>query len=78
MVDVFDSDNMGAVEKTQRLHSTQQRSNNHLSKQHKDSLCVLARLIETRFGGVALEGMQELFKVSCKKVDKMTHYTTID
>lgn len=36
-------------------------------------MCVLARLTETQFGGVALEGMQELFKDSCKQVDKMTH-----
>ncbi len=52
---------------------TQQISNNDLSKLHGDSLYVLARLIETWFGGVALEGMQELFKDSCKQVDKTTH-----
>lgn len=51
----------------------QQISNNDLSKLHGESLCVLARLIETRFGGVALEGMQELSKDSCKQVDKTTH-----
>lgn len=36
-------------------------------------MCVLARLTKTKFGGVALEGMQELFKDSCKQVHKMTH-----
>lgn len=58
-----------------RLHSyiTQRRSNNDLSKLQRDSLCVLARLIETRVGGVVLEGMQVLFKDSCKHLDTMTH-----
>lgn len=54
-----------------RLHSnsTQQRVNSDLSKLHRDSLCVLARSIETRFGGVVSEGMQELLKDSCKQED---------
>lgn len=59
-----------------RLHRyiTKQRSNNDLSKLLRDSLCVLARLTETRVGGAALEGMLVLLKDSCKHVDTMTHF----
>lgn len=56
-----------------RLHSytSRQRLNNKgLRKLHGDSLRVLARLIKTHFGGVSLEGMQELYRDSCKQEEK--------
>lgn len=52
---------------------TKQKYNNDLNKLHRGSLRVLAGLNETRFGRVALEGMQELLRDSCKQVDKITH-----